>query len=96
MPSGSLPRTRLTSRAAPWLLATLTLALALAGPANADSFGAEELQEAEAMLAAEVPEVPMGPRWYPSRLSSPLRNRPASPSRRLSHRRRRRPPRKRS
>jgi hypothetical protein len=59
MPSGSLPRTRLTSRAAPWLLATLTLALALAGPANADSFGAEELQEAEAMLAAEVPEVPM-------------------------------------
>lgn len=43
----------------PWLLATLTLALALAGPAYADSLGAEEIAEAEAMLAAEIPEAPV-------------------------------------
>ena len=59
MPLGSLPHTRPTRRTVPWLLATLTLALALAGPAYADSLGAEELQEAEAMLAAEVPDVPI-------------------------------------
>jgi hypothetical protein len=59
MPSKSLPHSRPTRRTVPWLLATLTVAFALAGPAYADSDGAEELQEAEAMLAAEVPEVPM-------------------------------------
>jgi hypothetical protein len=59
MPSGSLPLKRPTRRTVPWLLATLTVASALAGPAYADSLGAEELQEAEAMLATEVPEVPM-------------------------------------
>lgn len=56
---GYLPRPRRTRRTVPWLLATLTMAFALAGPAYADSVGAEELQDAEAMLAAEVPEVPM-------------------------------------
>jgi hypothetical protein len=59
MPSKSLPHSRPTRRTVPWLLATLTMAFALAGPAYADSDGADELQEAEAMLAAEVPEVPM-------------------------------------
>jgi hypothetical protein len=59
MPSNSLPRSRPTRRTVPWLLATLTMAFALAGPAYADSDGAEELQDAEAMLAAEVPEVPI-------------------------------------
>jgi hypothetical protein len=59
MPPENLPRTRRTCRTAPWLLATLTVAFALAGPAYADSLGAEELEGAEAMLAAEVPEVPI-------------------------------------
>jgi hypothetical protein len=52
----------------PWLLATLTLALALAGPAYADSLGGEEIAEAEAMLAAEIPEAPVE---EPPELSEP-------------------------
>jgi hypothetical protein len=59
MSPGSAPLQRPTRRTVPWLLATLTLALALAGPAYADSLGAEELAEAEAMLAAEIPEAPV-------------------------------------
>ena len=39
MPPGSPPRPRRTRRSVPWLLATLTLTLALAGPAYADTLG---------------------------------------------------------
>lgn len=56
MPPGSIPRPRPTRRSTPWLLATLTLALALAGPANADTFGGAEMPDPETVLATEVPE----------------------------------------
>jgi hypothetical protein len=84
MPPGSLPRTRPTRRTAPWLLATLTLAFALAGPAYADELGAEELQDAEAMLAAEVPEVPMEappelPEPAPEPEAEPVEETPSEP-----------------
>jgi hypothetical protein len=58
MPSGSPHSLRRSCRPALRLLATLLLALALAEPAFAGSFGAEELREAEAVLAAGGVEAP--------------------------------------
>ena len=81
MPPGSLPHTRPTRRTVPWLLATLTLALALAGPAYADSLGAEELQEAEAMLAAGVADVPIeAPPELPEPATEPAEEAPSEPA----------------
>jgi hypothetical protein len=71
MPSGSLHRPhrpRRSGRTGLRLLATLIVALALAEPAAAESFGAEEVQEMNSMMAQDgvqmppevtVPEVPM-------------------------------------
>ena len=53
----SLPR--LTCRTAPWLLAALTIALALAGPAYADSIGAEGTSDIDAALAAQGVDAPV-------------------------------------
>lgn len=58
MPSGSRHSLRRSCRPALRLLATLLLALALAEPAFAGSLGAEELREAEAVLAAGGVEAP--------------------------------------
>jgi hypothetical protein len=81
MPPGSLPRRRPTRRTVPWLLATLTMALALAGPAYADSLGAAELQEAEAMLAAEIPDEPIeAPPELPEPVAEPAEASPSEPA----------------
>ena len=81
MSPGSLPRRRPTRRTVPWLLATLTTALALAGPAYADSLGAAELQEAEAMLAAEVPDEPIAaPPELPEPIAEPVEEQPSEPA----------------
>ena len=58
MPSGSRHSLRRSCRPALRLLATLLLALALSEPAFAGSLGAEELREAEAVVAAGGVEAP--------------------------------------
>jgi hypothetical protein len=72
MPPGSPPRPRRTRRSAPWLLATLTLALVLAGPAYADTLGTEGIPDPETVLASEVPELPEVPMEVPAEAIEPL------------------------
>jgi hypothetical protein len=82
MPSGSLQHRPCRSRrTTPWLLATLTLALALAGPANADPVGAEGISDPETVLAAEVPEPPVeAPPEAPEPAVEPAESPPAEPA----------------
>ena len=72
MPPGSPPRPRRTRRSVPWLLATLTLTLALAGPAYADTLGTEGIPDPETVLASEVPELSEVPVEVPSEAIEPL------------------------
>ena len=75
--SPSFPRP--TRRTAPWLLAALTIALALAGPAYADSIGAEGTSDIDAVLAAQGVGAPEAPPEPPEPVYEPADAPPAEP-----------------